>query len=183
MSSFAAYPLEGDGISPSLFYYLWRKDEMDWGPHINIPDTIVFKHRLPMFWYFTSSSGTIKKKSKFKLSNVRIEEAFTRKTMGSDIIAYYISGSEEKGVFKSSNSRIISLIFVTFCVPSGLDMSTIEYFNRDNFRDFLYKREKMDGGILQRFVEPKGTHNCNSILVFFTSPFLTSVVIFFPPKP
>ena len=97
------YPLEGDGVNSNLFHYLWSKDESDWGPHINIPDTIVYKYGVPFCWYFTSSNGTVQKKSRHNLSSVRIEEAFTRKAMGSDIVAYFISATKA-GMF-------------IFCVP------------------------------------------------------------------
>ena len=53
-SSFSNYPLEGDGVIDNLFYYLWMKDELDQGPKINIPDTIIYKYRQPAYWYFTA---------------------------------------------------------------------------------------------------------------------------------
>ena len=51
------------------------KDDLENGPKINIPDTVIYKFRQPAYWYFTSSDGTVKKKTKYNLSNVRIEEA------------------------------------------------------------------------------------------------------------
>eukprot|EP00515_Schizochytrium_aggregatum_P014615 CAMPEP_0202089550 /NCGR_PEP_ID=MMETSP0964-20121228/41396_1 /ASSEMBLY_ACC=CAM_ASM_000500 /TAXON_ID=4773 /ORGANISM="Schizochytrium aggregatum, Strain ATCC28209" /LENGTH=909 /DNA_ID=CAMNT_0048657643 /DNA_START=1 /DNA_END=2730 /DNA_ORIENTATION=- len=133
--SLSNLPLEGDGVVENLFHYLWCKDELDEGPCINIPDTIIYKFRSPAYWYFTSKSGQIKRKSRYNLANIRIEEAFTRKVVGSDVVAYYLSTNAETGV------------------------TTIEYFDRASFRDFLYNREKVDNGILQKFVEPRGTHN------------------------
>ena len=35
----------------------------------------------------------------------------------------------------------------------------IEYFDKSSFHEFLYKREKTENGVLQRFIEPKGTRN------------------------
>ncbi len=78
----------------SLFHYLWSEDELDGRPQINIPDTIVYKYRQPALWYFTAKDGRVKKKSKYNLVNVRIEEAFTRNSLGCDIVAYYISTPE-----------------------------------------------------------------------------------------
>jgi hypothetical protein len=138
MSALANFPLEGDGIIENLFYYLWCKDELDHGPAINIPDTIIYKYRQPAFWYFTAKDGTVKRKNKGNLVNVRIEEAFTRKATGSDIIAYYISTGSEDG--ENQNT-------------------TIEYFNKETFHDFLYNREKVNNGIVQKFIEPKGVSN------------------------
>jgi hypothetical protein len=138
MSGASNFPLEGDGIIENLFYYLWCKDELDNGPKINIPDTIVYKFRQPACWYFTAKDGTIKKKHKGNLVNVRIEESFTQKTTGSDIIAYYISTAEGE---------------------DGNPLTTIEYFNQESFHEFLYNREKVNNGIVQKFIEPKGVQN------------------------
>ena len=92
------------------------KDELDQGPKINIPDTIIYKYRQPAYWYFTAKNGQVKRKSKYNLMNVRIEETFTRNTMGSDIIAYYLTTDEKTGEV------------------------TIEYFDKVQFHDFLYNR-------------------------------------------
>ena len=35
----------------------------------------------------------------------------------------------------------------------------IEYFDKKGLSNFLYNREKVNNGILQRFIEPKTTHN------------------------
>jgi len=147
MSALTNFPLEGDGIIENLFYYLWCKDELDCGPKINIPDTIIYKYRQPAFWYFTAKDGNIKRKHKGNLVNVRIEEAFTRKSTGSDIIAYYISTAE---------------------TDDGKPLTTIEYFNKDSFHDFLYNREKVNNGIVQKFIEPKGI--CNTMIRSIWSP-------------
>lgn len=134
-SQFSNYPLEGDGLIEHLFYYLWMKDELDQGPTINIPDTIVYKYRQPAFWYFTASNGQVKRKSKYNLLNAKIEETFTRNSRGCDIFAYYLTRGER---------------------PSDV---TIEYLDKRGLHNFLYKREKTENGILQRFIEPKGIRN------------------------
>ena len=47
-----------DGINEEFFSLLWAKDELNFGPSINIPDTIFFKFGQPVAWYFTSTQGT-----------------------------------------------------------------------------------------------------------------------------
>ena len=79
---FKTLNLEGDGIVENLFHFLWYKDDLDQGPQINIPDTVIYKFRQPAYWYFTAKDGSIKKKSKYNLSSVQIEDSFTRKTVG-----------------------------------------------------------------------------------------------------
>uniref|UniRef100_K3WGC8 Uncharacterized protein n=1 Tax=Globisporangium ultimum (strain ATCC 200006 / CBS 805.95 / DAOM BR144) TaxID=431595 RepID=K3WGC8_GLOUD len=137
-------PLEGDGLIENLFYFLWSKDDFGAGPRIYIPHTVLYKFTHPSAWYFTSlKSGKIKKKSKVNLNNIQIEREFTKKRSPTDIVAYYI-------YFASSVSGDSSN-------PSG--NATIEYFDADGLREFLYKREKVHNGMLQKFVLPKGTGN------------------------
>ena len=127
------YPLTGAGLVENLFYYLWRKDELNNGPSINIPDTVVYKFRQPAFWFFTAKDGRVKRKLKHNLTAAKIEEHFLRHSFGCDVIACFISADERA--------------------------ATVEYLDRDAFREFLYSRDRTASGILQRFTEPKGTRN------------------------
>ncbi|KAF1328317.1 hypothetical protein FI667_g6932, partial [Globisporangium splendens] len=130
-------PLEGDGLIENLFYFLWCKDDFGAGPRIYILHTVLYKFTHPSAWYFTSlKSGKIKKKSKVNLNNIQIEREFTKKRSPTDIVANYI-------YFASSVSGDSSN-------PSG--NATIEYFDTDGLRDFLYKREKAHNGMLQKFI-------------------------------
>lgn len=85
------YSLEGDGVSEHLYEFIWCKDELSFRPSINIPDTIVYKFGQPVSWYFTAEDGKVKKKFKTNIINAKIEEAFTKASVGSYIIGYYIS--------------------------------------------------------------------------------------------
>lgn len=131
-----------DGVSEELFRLLWSKDELNFGPSVNIPDTIVYKFGQPHTWYFTALSGRIKRKNRQNLLSEKIEEVFNKHVMGYDVIAYFINVPIE------SENRSIELSPVT-----------IEYFDRAALNDFLYKRKKVMNGILQRFIEPKTTRN------------------------
>lgn len=132
--------LEGDGISDVLLHWLHAKDELGYGPSLWLPDTVVYKFGQPVHWYFTSvADRKIKKKNKQNLVNVRIEEAFNKRSIGCDIIAYYISEVTADG---------------------GTELATnIEYFDRKGLHEFLYNRWKEHNGVLQRFIEPKGVRN------------------------
>lgn len=134
--------LQSDGISEEFFSLLWSKDELNFGPSINIPDTIIFKHGLPTCWYFTAADGRIKRKNRQNLVSSKIEEAFTSHVLGYDILATFISFPVEAGPHTDEKP-----------------ISTIEYFDKLSLYEFLYKQEKRKSGILQRFIEPKGTKN------------------------
>ena len=131
--------LEGSGISEAFFNLLWSKDELNFGPIVNIPDTIVFKDGLPINWYFTSLDGRIKRKKREKLESRFIEESFTIRTLGYDILATFIS-------FPIEGDSLHRL-------------STIEYLDKQTLHDFLHDQHERKSGILQRFIEPKGTKN------------------------
>ena len=133
--------LTNDGISDEFFELLWSKDELNFGPSINIPDTIVFRYGQPMTWYFTAHNGRIKKKNRANLISARIDEAFTKHILGYDVIASFISVPVFDG--ESTNHT-----------------TTIEFLDKDGLTQFLYNRRKEDSnGILQRFIEPKGVKN------------------------
>ena len=131
--------LHGDGVNDSLFHHIWQKDELNFGPTVNIPDTIIYKFGQPVQWYFSGMDGKVKRKHKQNLVNVRIEEAMTKKVIGSDIVAYYIATEVDD--------------------ETGSTSTSIEYLDRKGLHDFLYNRWKENSGILQRFIEPKGTQN------------------------
>ena len=55
-----------DGINEEFFRLMWLKDELNFGPSLNIPDTIIVKYGQPTAWYFTAQNGRIKKKNRQK---------------------------------------------------------------------------------------------------------------------
>lgn len=131
-----------DGINENFFNLLWMKDELNFGPSINIPDTIIFKYGQPIAWYFTTAQGKIKKKNRSNLLNARIEDSFTKNILGYDVIASYVSFP----ITESGECNQTSAF-------------TVEYFDRKEFQNFLYDRWESNNGILQKFVEPKTTRN------------------------
>jgi len=139
------HTLHGDGVSEHFFELLWTKDELNFGPSVNIPDTIIFRYGKPTHWYFTGVDGKMKKKNKQNLLNVRIEEAMTKRALGCDVVASYIETTE--GADESNQAE-----------GAGA-LSRIEYFDRKGLHDFLYNRFKQESGVLQRFIEPQGTSN------------------------
>ncbi|CAM9723289.1 unnamed protein product, partial [Chrysoparadoxa australica] len=139
------YSVEGDGVCEYLYQYLWSKDNTSSSPRISVPDTVVYKFGQAVHWYFTSVDGHLKKKLKNNIVNTRIEEAMTKRSLGAkaQIVAYYISWDDSSTDFQIENK-------------TG---TTIEYFDHEGLHEFLFNRWKQRNGILQRFIEPKGTHN------------------------
>jgi hypothetical protein len=73
--------IEGDGVCDNIFHLLWERDLKNGGsvPSVTIPHTIIFKYKQPTFWYFSSLDGSIKRKTKAKLSAAKIQEELTKK--------------------------------------------------------------------------------------------------------
>ncbi|CAM9109578.1 unnamed protein product, partial [Choristocarpus tenellus] len=140
------YSVEGDGVFEHLYEFLWCKDELNFRPAINVPDTIVYKFGQPVNWYFTGVDGKVKKKLKTNIINSKIEETFNRKVLGSDVVAYYISWESTDKTSTGVNHED----------KTG---TSIEYMDRPGLHNFLFNHWKGRNGILQRFIEPKGTKN------------------------
>lgn len=133
--------LEDDGVSDEFFHYLWTKDELNFSPPINIPDTVFMKYGQPTMWYFTSKDGKIKRKHKQNLNPTNIEESF-KKHPGYDVVASFITIPLE-----------------TDSKTGQYPTSTVEYLDLDGLKVLLFSRNKETHGILQRFIEPKATRN------------------------
>ncbi len=141
--SWTSDTLQRDGISEEFFHLMWLKDELNFGPSLNIPDTIIIKYGQPTCWYFTAKNGKLRKKNRQNLMNARIEEVFTKYVLGYDVIATFVN------IFQDPDPE-------TGVIPP----STVEFLDREGLNKFLYNRPKeISNGILQRFIEPKGTKN------------------------
>jgi hypothetical protein len=89
-------------------------------------------------------------KKKENLGNAKVEEVFTRQpkiqkpdtSKPCEIVAYYIATQE------------------THHPATGDIVTTMEHFDAEGLRDFLFYRDKENNGILQRFLQPKGDRNC-----------------------
>ena len=152
-------PLDGAGVVTNLYEYLWSRDELDARPQVQIPDTVLYVAGKPLTWYFTSVSGEVKRKNATNVTVLKIEEEFTKKAFGCDVIATFIrtaSGDESVGGADGGDDgeespRRAARPF----------QPTIEYLDREEFHAFMYNRRDRgkESGLLQRFVQPKGTRN------------------------
>eukprot|EP01027_Heterolobosea_sp_BB2_P005147 GEZU01007901.1.p1 GENE.GEZU01007901.1~~GEZU01007901.1.p1 ORF type:complete len:139 (+),score=31.97 GEZU01007901.1:40-456(+) len=56
---------------------------------------------------------------------------------------------------------------------TGEEITSVEFFDKNDLNTFLFKREKREQGILQKFVTPKGSFN--SVIQAIWSPHVTLV--------
>ncbi|KAL3928601.1 MAG: hypothetical protein SGPRY_002318 [Prymnesium sp.] len=134
-------PLEDhDGFISELYYLLWLKNSKgETCPGMLLPDVILYKYRIPAYWYFTAMDGSLKRKSKSSIVNKKIFADFTKGTSNScDVVAYHICEQRRE---------------------SGVPETCIRHFDTKSLHDFLFHEEKLNDGCLQKFIHPKGAHN------------------------
>lgn len=150
------HPLEGDGMLVNLFHYLWKKNrELQSCPLVRVPSTIVYEHNFPRGWYFYDAKhNELRKKTGKELDTNSIYKEFSRPENDScEIVASYLSKLEDE--------------------ETGEEITLVEFFNSSDLSNFLFKREKREQGILQKFILPKGSHN--SVIQAIWSPHVTLV--------
>jgi len=134
-----------DGFIEELFHLLWAKNATNQPcPDVMIPDTVIYRYRIPAFWYFVGADNKLKRKNKANIVNKKIYAEFTKEAKSPhDVVAYHISEprADEDGMFRVGNEAVI------------------RYFDQRSLHDFLFNEEKIDDGCLQKFIQPKGMHN------------------------
>lgn len=139
--------LQIDGISFIFLHLLWMKyDVNDINLQINIPDTIIYDEKEPIFWYYTSKVG-IKKKKQENITNEKILSFFTKKkydkcNVVATFLYNYSGGLIQKTLKNKFNKEIIC-----------------HFFTLTQLSDFLENKEKPKQGILQKFIIPSGLKN------------------------
>ena len=127
-------------LNEIFFHLLWAKDKAA-EPFSSafIPDTVIYQYALPRYWYFTSKSGLIMKKSNQNLNERQIFEAFTKKI---------------------SDSGIVSMLMY---IEEGQHI--VDYLDIVKFESFIKLRKKNNEMILQKFIDPQGERNtCYSVI-------------------
>ncbi len=62
-----------DGFIESLYHLLWVKNiNGESCPEVRVPDVVIYKYRIPAYWYFTGSDGQLKRKNKTSIVNKKI---------------------------------------------------------------------------------------------------------------
>lgn len=151
------------GHIDNLFYYLWQRNSVGRTcPGVRLPDTVVFKFAQPHAWYFTSAvDGSIKRKNRENVDYKKIYQAFTNAPAGGSKASGRTSARKRGGAApRAGSSGIVAYHVSSTGTGDGPQAkAVIEYFDEKGLHDFLFHREKGNGGFLQKFVEPKGGSN------------------------
>lgn len=131
-----------DGFIEELYHLLWAKNIRGSPcPDIWIPDVVIYKYRIPAYWYFMGLDGKLKRKNKANIINRKIYAEFTKDARSpSDVVAYHLTECPSTS-------------------EGGQSSTTIQYFDKRTLEHFLFHEEKVDDGCLQKFIRPKGWNN------------------------
>ena len=137
-----------DGFVEAIYHLLWAKTFNGEPCQVLVPDTVIYKYRIPAHWYFTGADGRLRRKNKASIVNQKIFKDFTAGARSDrDVVACHIcehpldpSAEELDG-------------------PPERTETIIRYFDKAGLQDFLFNQEKVNDGCLQKFVRPKGLFN------------------------
>lgn len=168
--------LNKTGIYDKLYHLLWSKPEYlnKNTLNINLPDTILFENRQPLFWYFSNPKGKILKKKTEKIRIEEIMERFGQNQNKSGILAYFIS---EISYDEYNTKGFCIFLKITIIHSHKNSRSTRDQIFR--FRQFKFniffifigflslhigtflndRTNKFPNGILQRFIDPYAGKN------------------------
>lgn len=149
-----------------LFYHIWKKNPRTKAscPGILVPHTIIFRWGSPLFWYFCSPDGEIRRKGKNKISAKKALQMFSlssnhppplSRSRGNNpppqkIIAVYYQIVDKNDYYDDEDNK--------------KEFVGCEYFNEDNLANLLFQRRKIGRPILQKFVTPMNNMNSKSFL-------------------
>jgi hypothetical protein len=140
-----------DGFTEAFYHLLWAKNfNGEPCPEVLVPDTIIYKYRIPAYWYFTGGDGRLKRKAKANIKNELILKSFCAAARSDkDVVAMHICEHPLDGVEPPEGTE----------EPPAATQTVVRYFDKAGLRDFLFKEEKSNDGCLQKFVRPKGLFN------------------------
>lgn len=139
-----------DGFTEAFYHLLWAKNfNGEPCPEVLVPDTIIYKYRIPAYWYFTGSDGRLKRKAKANIKNELILKSFCAAARSDrDVVAMHICEHPLNPEAAESSDE-----------PPAATETVVRYFDKAGLKDFLFKEEKSNDGCLQKFVRPKGLFN------------------------
>jgi len=161
MAGDASTPIlaDHDGFVEAFYHLLWAKNfNQEPCPEILVPDTIIYKFRIPAYWYFTGADGRLRRKNKANIVNQKIFKDFTAGARSDrDVVACHIC---ERPLDAEAAEQSEA--------PPTRTETVIRYFDKAALKEFLFAHEKLDDGCLQKFVRPKGL--CNTMIQAAWSP-------------
>ncbi|EAR90419.2 hypothetical protein TTHERM_00112690 (macronuclear) [Tetrahymena thermophila SB210] len=155
-------------VFEKMFHYIWTQSDMfEQKLNVNLPQTVIFKNSLPIFWYFTDKNGQIKKKKTEKHTPENIYEVFTKKIPKCGVVAQLLYPTTCENEFNprtniNPKGQISGLHYI-----DSTTEAKIRYLTEEDLAKFLNGEMQISSGVLQQFIEPATLHN-DSIQVVYT---------------
>lgn len=129
--------VDDDGCVGALMSILWSKNHQHEScKGLHLPDTVFYRYRCPMHWFFTAADGQTKRKHKAHVTSQQIYSGFT------------------KGF--ADPRAIVALHIAQLSVEGEWPPKTkVEHLTAEELWEFLFHRDHKDDGLLQRFVPPR----------------------------
>ncbi|KAL4435711.1 hypothetical protein ABPG74_018262 [Tetrahymena malaccensis] len=145
-------------VFEKIFNYLWKHPpDIQNRLQISIPDTIIFKNTLPVFWYFTDSNNNIKRKKKENMSIDNIYEFMTNQVDPDQVCSFFMYSEccEKQYDPTKKCEKYSGLTYI-----NQESQVKIQYFDSKDLKDFLYAEKiPISAGILQKFIAPPSENN------------------------
>eukprot|EP01004_Peranema_trichophorum_P006039 NODE_487_length_2691_cov_27.505841_g418_i0.p1 GENE.NODE_487_length_2691_cov_27.505841_g418_i0~~NODE_487_length_2691_cov_27.505841_g418_i0.p1 ORF type:complete len:841 (-),score=121.63 NODE_487_length_2691_cov_27.505841_g418_i0:113-2635(-) len=165
MSSGIGHPLNGDGVTASLFYCLAKENKKLESARIQLASTVHFEQGFAKAWFVTQKSTDLFKTSTNNGRNPQLPLEVKRR------VAKEV---ELEAIYNSFTKNVPDGNIAATFIPTQNSSSTnvngppsIRVFDNKELHNFLFNQIQKPTGILQKFYPPKGFGN-SSIQVIWS---------------
>ena len=146
---------------------------------IAIPETVVFKYHKPIAWFrYNFETRSVELANNGNVSMLTATQIFKSMARPPAKIRPPPKGSSSPARPSIHGPKRVVANYVTSKRDRGANIPSVEYFDEEGLREFLFERWKLkppEDGILQRFVEPGIGDEFNSNIRVQWTPYICSM--------
>ena len=146
---------------------------------IPIPETVVFKYHRPIAWFrYNHETRSVELANNGNVNALTATQIFASMVRPPAKIRQPPKGSSSPARPSCHGPKRVVANYVTSRRDRGANIPSVEYFDEEGLREFLFerwKRKPPEDGILQRFVEPGIGDEFNSNIRVLWTPYICSM--------
>ena len=146
---------------------------------IPIPETVVFKYHRPIAWFrYNFETRSVELANNGNVNALTATQIFASMARPPAKIRAPPKGSSSPARPSIHGPKRVVANYVTSKRDRGANIPSVEYFDEEGLREFLFerwKRKPPEDGILQRFVEPGIGDEFNSNIRVLWTPYICSM--------